>query len=108
MQTNLLLEIVRLSLVVIWSGFLAADGYLKSPIKFSLSQLMTCLVLQAYLKKTYRGVVDFLVASSQELCDAIGQKKLPYNSTLKRFGDRSNVAEIAETMITGIIRECAP
>jgi hypothetical protein len=68
---------------------------------------MTWLVLRAYLKTTYRGGVDVL-ASSQELCDAIGLKKLPHYSTFKRFGDRSSVAEIADAMFAEIIRECAP
>ncbi len=82
-------------------------GHLKSPHKFTQPQLMTCLVLRAYLKTTYRGVVDFL-ASSQELCDAIGLKSLPHYSTLKRFADRSAVAEIADAMFAEIIKECAP
>ena len=75
MKTNLLLEVVRLSLLL--SGrFLAKYGHIKSPHKFTQPQLMTCLVLRAYLKATYRGVVDVL-DSSQELREAMGLKKLP-------------------------------
>lgn len=106
MKKTLLLEVVRLSLRL--SGrFLSAYGHLKSPHKFTQPQLMTCLVLRAYLKTTYRGVVDFL-GSSQELCDAIGLKSLPHYSTLKRFADRSAVAEIADAMFAEIVREFAP
>lgn len=106
MKTTLLLEVVRLSLSL--SGrFLAMYGHIKSPHKFTQPQLMTCLVLRAYLKTTYRGVVD-LLASSQELRETIGLKKLPHYSTLKRFGDRSAVAEIADAMFAEIIRESAP
>lgn len=106
MKTNLLLEVVRLSLSL--SGrFLSPYGHLKSPHKFTQPQLMTCLVLRAYLKTTYRGVIDVL-AASQELRESIGLKRLPHYSTLKRFGDRSSVAEIADAMFAEIIKECAP
>ena len=37
----------------------------------------------------------------------MGLKKLPDYSTLKRFGDRSHVAEIADAMFAEIICECA-
>ncbi len=68
---------------------------------------MTCLVLRAYLKTTYRGVVDFL-ASSQELCVAIGLKSLPHYSSSNALPIRSAVAEIADAMFAEIIKECAP
>ena len=38
----------------------------------------------------------------------MGLKKLPHYSTLKRFGDRSHVSEIADAMFAEIIRECPP
>ena len=106
MKTNLLLEVVRLSLLL--SGrFFATYGHLKSPHKFTQPQLMTSLVLRAYLKTTYRGVIDVL-AASQKLRESIGLKRLPHYSTLERFGDRSSVAEIAEAMFAETIKEFAP
>lgn len=106
MKKNLLLEVVQLSLQL--SGrFMNAYGHIKSPHKFTQPQLMTCLVLRAYLKATYRGVVDVL-ASSQELRDAIGLQRLPHYSTLKKFADRSAVAEIADAMFAEIIKEFSP
>ncbi len=68
---------------------------------------MTCLVLRAYLKTTYRGVVDFL-ASSKSCAMPSASRVLPHYSTLKRFADRSAVAEIADAMFAEIIKECAP
>ena len=45
----------------------------KSPHKFTQSQLMACLVLRAYLKTTYRGIID-LLGVSEELRSRLGLK----------------------------------
>jgi hypothetical protein len=42
---------------------LARYGATTSRHDFTQRQLMTCLILRAYLKTTYRGVLDLLAAS---------------------------------------------
>lgn len=78
-----------------------------SPQKFTQSQLLTCLILRAYLKTTYRGLIEFLEASS-ELRKVLQLKRLPHYSTLKYFADRSNVAEISNVLVAEIIRQFEP
>ena len=106
MKKNLLLDVVRLSLRLS-CRFLSPYGHIKSPHKFTQPQLMTCLILRAYMKTTYRGVID-LLASSTELREAMNLHRLPHYSTLKKFADRSAVAEIADAMFAEIIKEFAP
>lgn len=64
---------------------------------------MTCLVLRAYLKTTYRGVIEILETSGP-LRQAVGLDSLPHYSTLKRFADRSATAEIIDAMLADIVR----
>ena len=35
-------------------------SHAKSPRKFIQAQLVSCLVLRAYLKTTYRGTISFM------------------------------------------------
>ncbi len=81
---------------------LADYGATTSRHDFTQRQLMTCLILRAYLKTTYRGVLDFLAVSPsvrQEL--GLGDK-LPHYTTLQKFSARSKVLEIADAMIRTI------
>lgn len=41
-------------------------GSYKSQHDFTQKQLMTCLILRAYLKTTYRGLVNFLAGHGTE------------------------------------------
>ncbi len=47
-------------------------------------QLLTCLILRAYLKTTYRGVIEVLEVSDA-LRERLGLQALPHYSTLKKF-----------------------
>ncbi|MDD5351463.1 MAG: transposase [Chthoniobacteraceae bacterium] len=85
---------------------LAAYGAARSRHDFTQKQLMACLVLRAYLKTTYRGVVD-LLSGHQKLREALGMEdKVPHYTTLQKFSARSNVLAIADAMI-GQIGEAA-
>ena len=65
---------------------------------------MACLILRAYLKTTYRGVLE-LLAISPNLRAALGmQDKLPHYTTLQKFSARSQVLAIADAMIRTIGR----
>ena len=70
---------------------LAEYGATRSRHDFTQRQLMTCLILRAYLKTTYRGVLD-LLATSPGLRERMGLgEKLPHFTTLQKFSCRSQV-----------------
>src|SRR5882672_11921330 len=86
------------------SRHLADYGATRSRHDFTQRQLMACLILRAYLKTTYRGVLE-LLAVSPNLREALGmQGKLPHYTTLQKFSARSQVLAIADAMIRTIGR----
>lgn len=86
---------------------LAQYGANTSRHDFTQRQLMTCLVLRAYLKTTYRGVLDVLAVSST-LRGCLGlQDKLPHFTTLYKFSQRSKVTQIVQVLIGKIGRAAA-
>src|SRR6202012_391665 len=77
-------------------------GATRSRHDFTQRQLMACLILRAYLKTTYRGVLEFL-SVSPSLREQLGfQEKLPHFTTLQKFSERSGVLKIADAMIKSI------
>lgn len=83
---------------------LADYGSARSRHDFTQRQLMACLILRAYLKTTYRGVLE-LLSLSPDLREALGmQDKLPHYTTLQKFSARSAVLAIADAMIRTIGR----
>lgn len=84
------------------SRHLSEYGATRSRHDFTQRQLMACLVLRAYLKATYRGVLE-LLAISPSLRRELGlQDKLPHYTTLQKFSARAKVLEIADAMIHSI------
>ncbi len=67
---------------------LADYGAVRSRHDFTQRQLMSCLILRAYLKTTYRGLVD-LLSGHESLRRILGmEEKLPHYTTLQnRNGD---------------------
>lgn len=95
-------RVARLSMK--WGGeFLADYGSYKSRHDFTQRQLMSCLILRAYLKTTYRGVLD-LISASDGLRRELGlcEGKLPHFSTLQKFSHRSDVMAIAAAILDRI------
>lgn len=83
---------------------LADYGAPRSRHDFTQRQLMACLILRAYLKATYRGVLEFLsVSPSLRKHLGLGEK-LPHYTTLQKFSARSKVLEVADAMIQSIAR----
>lgn len=81
---------------------LADYGAVRSRHDFTQRQLMACLILRAYLKTTYRGLLDIL-AGHGRLRAALGlEEKLPHFTTLQKFSSRSEVLEIADALIAQI------
>lgn len=87
--------------------YLAADGAVRSRHDFTQPQLMSCLVLRAYLKTTYRGVLEVL-AVSESLRQRLGLgDKLPHYTTLQKFSARSQVVAIAQQLVNEIGQQAA-
>ena len=85
-RRNELLDVTRLSLVVARRQ-LNDYSCPKSKHTFTQPQLLACLVLKAYAKRTYRGTVELLEAGN-DLRAALGLSKVPAHTTLKEFADR--------------------
>ena len=83
---------------------LADYGARRSRHDFTQRQLMSCLILRAYLKATYRGVVEILEGNNR-LRRCLGMEdKLPHYTTLQKFSARSRVGAIAQAIIARIGR----
>jgi IS5 family transposase len=86
---------------------LAEYGATTSRHDFTQRQLMSCLILRAYLKTTYRGVLDLLAASaSLRACLGL-EDKLPHYTTLQKFSARSQVVKIAQKLVATIGQRAA-
>ncbi|WP_437192862.1 hypothetical protein [Planctomicrobium sp. SH527] len=104
-RTNILLEVTSLSLRIARKQ-VAPYSHRNSPQKFTQEHLLTCLILQAYLQTTYRGVIEILEVSDT-LRDRLGLKTLPHDSTLKKFADRSSVLDIVDVMLHELVQKFA-
>lgn len=81
---------------------LAAYGAVTSRHDFTQRQLLSCLILRAYLKATYRGVLEVL-AGNGRLRTLLGlEGQLPHYTTLQKFSARSRVLEITQALIARI------
>jgi hypothetical protein len=86
---------------------LATYGATRSRHDFTQRQLMSCLVLRAYLRTTYRGLIEVL-RISPNLRECLGlSDKLPHYTTLQKFSGRSQVAQIAQVLIARIGTQAA-
>ena len=107
-KVNVLLEVATLALRTA-RKYVNPYSHRNSPHKFTQEQLLACLVLKAYLKTTYRGIIEFL-----ETSDGLRQRlgltdgKLPHYSTLKKFADRSDVLLIIDCMLLEIVQQFDP
>jgi hypothetical protein len=81
---------------------LADYGAVTSRHDFTQRQLLSCLILRAYLKTTYRGVLEVL-AGNDRLRTVLGlAEQLPHYTTLQKFSVRSRVLEITQAIIARI------
>ena len=104
-KQNNLLTVAELSLHLS-RRYLQPYSHPKSPHKFTQAQLMACLILRAYLKTTYRGVIEVLGASDQ-LQERLGLRRVPHYSTLKYFADRAGTLEIVDAMLAELVQHFA-
>ena len=100
-KAPLILQVAELAMGLS-QPYLADYGSTKSRHDFTQRQLMSCLVLRAYLKTTYRGVLEYLAVSAP-LRERLGlTEKLPHFTTLQKFSLRSNVVAIVQQLIARI------
>ena len=83
---------------------LADYGAVRSRRDFTQRQLMSCLILRAYLKTTYRGVIEILSGHAGLRASLGMEDKLPHYTTLQKFSARSQVMAIAQAIIARIGR----
>lgn len=83
---------------------LAEYGSTRSRQDFTQRQLMSCLILRAYLKTTYRGLLEILSGHGRLRAVLGMEEKLPHFTTLQKFSARSRVLEIADALIARIGR----
>jgi hypothetical protein len=81
---------------------LADYGAARSRHDFTQRQLLSCLVLRAYLKTTYRGVLEVLEVSPALRQELGLQDKLRHYTTLQKFSARSRVVAIVQALIARI------
>lgn len=101
-RVNLLLAVAKLALKL-GRQHLSSYGSVKSRHDFTQPQLMACLILKTYKKTTYRGIMDELECSA-ELREVLGMAKVPHWTTLQKFAGRSNVIEVAQTMLATVLQ----
>jgi len=101
MTPDILLRIARLARDTAEDA-LPPYSHPKSPHTFTQPQLMACLVLRAATATTYRGLVEVL-AVSPPLLAALGLRRLPHYSTLKRFADRAASEEAVAAMLAALL-----
>ena len=73
----------------------------KSPRTYTQPQLLACLVLRAYLRQTYRGVVEAIV-DSDGLRASLGLDRVPRHTTLEEFASRTD-PRLVEAVVAEVL-----
>lgn len=82
----------------------AQYGSVKSRHDFTQPQLVACLVVRAYLKTTYRGMMEILEISPP-LQEALGLKEVPHWTTLQKCAAREGMLEVVGAVLRQIIED---
>ncbi len=98
-----LLAVVALSMRV-GRRCMRAYSHVKSPKVFTQPQLLACLILKAYTKTTYRGVIE-LLALMPAVYEAIGLRQLPDHSTLCKFAERKDVQAVVDRCLAELVNQ---
>jgi len=100
-RRNELLDVARLALLVCRRQ-LNDYSCPKSKHTFTQPQLLACLILKAYKKLTYRGIVELLDASDA-LRESLGLARVPVHTTLKEFADRVLSPRLLDTLVGEVL-----
>jgi hypothetical protein len=89
-------------------GCLADYTHRFSPKTFTQPQLLACLILKAFFRTDYRGIVAIL-ADMPSICQAIGLQRVPHFTTLqkacRRFMASAVVEDLLNTSIAHVLGE---
>lgn len=102
-ESSELLAVVRVSMRV-GRRCMRAYSHAKSPKVFTQPQLLACLILRAYTKTSYRGVIE-LLALMPAVYQAIGLRQLPDHSTLCKFSERKDVQAIVDRCLAELVKQ---
>src|ERR1700733_7404960 len=94
---------VALEALVVAKESLATYSSRFSRKDFSQPQLFACLMLKAFFKTDYRGIVEIL-RDCPDLAATIGLKKVPHFTTLQKASDRLLSQSAAAQMLEATIR----
>lgn len=81
-------------------------SHLKSPHRFTQPQLVACVLLAYYMRKSYRDTEQFLLASDA-VCDELGLKDVPHYSTINRTYQRFRI-KLIEQLQQALLAELNP
>jgi transposase len=68
----------------------ARYSHVKSPHRFTQPQLVACVLLMFYVRKSYRDMEEWLLASDA-ICQELGLKEVPDHTTLNRTYKRMQI-----------------
>jgi hypothetical protein len=77
---------------------LAEYNHRFSPKTFTQPQLLACLVLKAFFRTDYRGIVAIL-ADMPSICQAIGLRRVPHFTTLQKACRRFMASAVVEALL---------
>lgn len=80
--------------------------HLKSPHRFTQPQLLACVLLMFYVRKSYRDMEEWLLASDR-VCEALQLKTVPHYSTLNRTYERFRMSLLDQLQRT-LLDELGP
>jgi hypothetical protein len=78
-----------------------------SPKKYTQPQLLVCLVLRAFFKTEYRGIVEIL-NDWPELCQVFGLQTVPHFTTLQKASKRLLRLATAERLLDRTLETLVP
>jgi hypothetical protein len=84
-KSNRLMGVARLAMKL-GREHVSDCGAVTSRKDFTQRQLMACLVLRAYLKTTYRGVIEFLETSERLRASWRGRSGAPAGAGRRKAG----------------------
>jgi len=90
------------------AGRLPDYSHPKSPHVYTQPQLLACLVLRAFCKQTYRGVVE-LLQESDGLRRVLGlrdEQRVPRHTTLEEFASRVASPRLLEELTADVLALC--
>src|SRR5215218_1900694 len=105
-KPNLLHRVAELAMDVA-ARRLPEYSHPKSPHVYTQPQLMSCLVLRAYLRQTYRGIVE-LLEESDGLRRVLGLAgdRVPRHTTLEEFASRVASPRLLDELVAEVLAVC--